>query len=140
MKKYRRRRTFDEIADAAAVNHYRSKCWRKSTLSDKQILTKIRHVNLGWERGCAMPTFKNPTDCKTGFYKVLEKIWLDSILGGITTKNLCFVLGAKSLGLTLRRLESAKLVTLDRGGSHKWLITSLGEEYMAALEKEFILD
>lgn len=141
MKKYRRRLAFDQIADTAAINHYRSRCWRKSTLSDKQILAKIHHVNLGWEHGYAMPTFKNPTDCKTGFYKVLEKIAIHTIgHSGLTTKHLCKILETKSISLTLRRLEWAKLVTLDRDGSHEWMVTGLGKEYLAALEKEFILD
>ena len=148
MKKFQRRcQTFEKIADIAAVNCWRdmhlvgvnpNSKWRKA--SDKKILAQIRIRNRSND-GYACPTFRQPTDCKTGFYNVLKKIWLDSCIGGITTKNLCFVLSAKSLSQTLRRLEGAKLICRDESGnSIKWKVSELGNAYLNALWKEFIVD
>ena len=113
--------------------------WRNA--SDKKILAQIRKHNRN-NAGCAYPTFRQPTDCKTGFYRVLRRIWVDSTPGdGITTKELCWVLGTKSIAMILLRLESAKLISRNESGkSIKWKISELGRAYLNALWKEFIVD
>jgi len=151
MKKLIRLQNFDKLADTAAVNCWRamhlvganpSSKWRNA--SDKKILAQIRIHNRSND-GYAYPTFKQPTDCKTGFYSVLKKIWVNSTPGdGVETKWLCYMLDTKSLALTLRRLEGAKLIgrseSSGEGGAIKWKVTEFGRKYLSALMKEFAVE
>ena len=145
MKKFIRLRTFDKLANEAAVN-----CWRAMHLvginpnskwrnaSDKKILDQI-HIRNRRNDGYAYPTFTQPTDCKTGFYNVLKRIRVETYGShGISTSDLCLVLAVKSLNMTLRRLESAKFIGRNESCKPlKWIVTKLGKDYLDAVEKEF---
>lgn len=144
MKKLKRRPTkpsFDTLADMAAVACYRSsKCPMGLKLTDKEILARIHLINSSENGASAMPTFKQPTDCKTGFFNVLRIIAINTIgSSGFSTRYLCSRLQTKSLGLTLRRLESAGLISLDRE-THEWRVTEFGKRYLNALREEFELE
>lgn len=135
MKKFRRRMVFDQLADTAAVNHYLSRCHGLvKKPSKKEIFRRIHCTN--------NPTFKQPTDCKTGFFNVLKKIWINCTPGnGISTRQLCSILSTKSLAMTLRRLEGAKLICRGEGtGVIKWKMTDFGYQYFRALVHEFVVE
>ena len=147
MKKFIRLRTFDKLANEAAVNFWRgmhlvginpNSKWRNA--SDKKILAQI-HIHNKSNVGYAYLTFTQPTDCKTGFYNVLRRIMVETYGScGISTSDLCLVLGVKSLNMSLRRLESAKLI--DRNETRKplkWIVTKFGKDYLDAVEKEFVV-
>lgn len=134
--------SFFHLANQAAVNHFRSSCFEhQRKWTDKQILARIYNANRGLVELRPMPTFRQPTTSKTGFYNVLRIISINSVgTSGLRSKDLCLIFKVKSLALTLRRLEGAKLIKLDRtSGTHEWSVTKLGKDYLRALEKEFII-
>ena len=79
-KLVRKHGTFNTLADKAAANCWRSlQIWQKQNagMSDKEVLKRIAMRNRdldGYGRGYAEPTFRRPTACKSGFFKVLLTI------------------------------------------------------------------
>lgn len=142
MKKLVRRPTFNDYADKAAAN-----CWRSQIVpwsskwahaSDKKVLARIRTRNQnldGHGHGYAEPTFRCPTNCKSGFFNVLLII---SKNPGERTKFLEKWAGVKSLAMTLRRLKGAKLIEgrLEDGVT-EWYATDFGKKYLSAAFNEF---
>ena len=145
MKKLVRKQTFNDFADKAAVNHLRDiYCFPNSkwlTASDSKILARIRTRNMnldGHGRGYAYPTFRCPTDCKSGFFSVLRYIdWHP----GTTFKQTTAWAGVKSLAQTFRRLEAAKLIEAKiKNNVNTWYVTTFGKEYLSAAFNEFVIN
>lgn len=131
---------FNALANKAAANCWRSlQLWQQNAdLSDKEVLKRIarRNRNLdGYGHGYAEPTFRKPTACKSGFFKVLLTVY---DYPGKSSKELASWAGVKSLALTIRRLEGAKLIKRKIEDSvAKWYITKLGDKYLDAVFYEF---
>lgn len=140
-KLVRKHSKFNALADKAAANCWRSlQIWQKQnmSMSDKEVLERIaqRNRNLdGYGRGYAEPTFRKPTACKSGFFKVLLAI---NNYPGERSKALANWAGVKSLAMTLRRLEGAKLIERElENGIIEWYITKFGKKYLEAVFSEF---
>lgn len=142
MKKLTRRMSFNDYADKAAANWWRSSCWLTSKwrhAPDSKVLAKIRMRNQnldGHGRGYACPTFRQPTNCKSGFFNVLLDI---SKNPGEKTKFYVNRAGVKSLAQTLRRLSGAGLVecSIDNHNAATWNVTDFGTSYLVAAFNEF---
>ena len=148
MKKLTRKPTFNDFADKAAVN-----CWRDMyhvfvnpnskwcNASDKKVLAKIRMRNMnmdGHGHGYAFPSFRCPTNCKSGFFSVLRYI---SWHPGTTFKQATAWAGVKSLAQMFRRLSSAKLIESKiENDVNAWYMTAFGKEYLSAAFNTFVID
>ena len=140
-KLVRKHGIFNTLADKAAANCWRSlQIWQKQNagMSDKEVLKRIAMRNRdldGYGRGYAEPTFRRPTACKSGFFKVLLTINENP---GERSKTLAKWAGVKSLAMTLRRLEGAKLIERKlEDGIIEWYTTEFGDKYIEAVFNEF---
>ena len=148
MKKLVRKPSFNDLADKAAANCWRSQIapwsskWAKA--SDKKVLARIRARNQnldGHGHGYAEPTFRCPTDCKSGFYKVMDLLSRHDIYG-LTAKEIVQKTGAKSMSLTLRRLEGAKLIDRTEHAGFapiSWRLSGFGWQFLSAIKQEFFI-
>ena len=143
MKKFIRKMSFNDYADKAAANCWRSQIvpwsskWAKA--SDSKVLARIRMRNQnidGHGHGYAEPTFRQPTDCKSGFFNVLLEV---NDTPGQRSKEIEKKAGVKSLAQTFRRLRGAGLIEskLDSKGVITWHVTDLGMKYLDAAFREF---
>lgn len=141
MKKFIRKMSFNDYADKAAANCWRSQCWTEKwrKAPDSKVLAKIRMRNQnldGYGHGYADPTFRQPTDCKSGFFNVLLEV---NDTPGQRSKEIEKKAGVKSLAMTLRRLRGAGLIEskLDSKGIITWHVTEFGMKYLDAAFREF---
>jgi hypothetical protein len=141
MKKLIRKMSFNDYADKAAANYWRSRCWTEKwrKAPDSKVLAKIRMRNQnldGYGHGYAEPTFRCLTDCKSGFFNILIEV---NDTPGQRSKEIEKKAGVKSLAMTLRRLRGAGLIEskLDSKGIITWHVTELGMKYLDAAFREF---
>lgn len=140
-KLVRKHSKFNALADKAAANCWRSlQIWQKqnASMSDKEVLKRIAHRNRnldGYGHGYAEPTFRRPTAYKSGFFMVLLTI---NEYPGERSKTLAKWADVKSLAMTLRRLEGAKLIERKlEDGIIEWYTTEFGDKYLEAVRNEF---
>lgn len=130
---------FNALANKAAANCWRAlHPWAPADLNNKEILERIARRNRNLDEcghGYAESTFRKPTACKSGFFKVLLTVY---DYPGESSKELASWAGVKSLALTLRRLEGAKFIKRKLEDCIiRWYITKLGDKYLDAVFYEF---